>query len=397
MRNLNYPKETRPVERGMASEEIYRAIFENSVEGAILIDETGSIVEWNKFMENTTNLKKGYVCGKKVWDIQHSLLTNDFKERYTLDVLKNIWVEFIRTLDGSEIIIKEGQYPDKHGKLILTEDIVFPLRIRGKKFLYVIQRDMTERRNLEQQLKIHEQNLSHLNQTKDRIISIISHDLRSPITAILGFSQMLCEDFRTFDFEKLEEYLKHINTSTEHTLRLLDNLLVWSRTQTGQLSVKPGFFQLNSLVQEIIDSLDSSASLKNIKLNYTNSDEIDCYADLNILKIVLRNLVHNGIKFTRYGGKVEISAFLAGDQLEITVADNGTGMDEETRNKLFQTGITVSKPGTLNEKGSGLGLILCKELIEKHGGRIWVESELGSGSKFSFSLNIKQDSKDQLS
>jgi PAS domain S-box-containing protein len=367
-------------------EEIYRRIFENSAEGAILINEDGNIVEWNRFMEDKTNILKENAIGRRIWDVQYSLMTKDLKEKYQLHDLENIWLEFINTMDEDETISKEGYYRDKNGNMILTEDVLYKLRIKSKKYLYVIQRDMTQRRNLEQQLIDKEKILSHINATKDKIISIISHDLRNPLTTVLGFAQLMCDSIGSFNNEQLEEYIRHIDSSSRHTLRLLDNLLVWSKSQTGQLAINPRTFRLNTVVEEIIEGLESTALLKKIKLNYIPSDDIMVIADLDILRIVLRNLVHNAIKFTGSEGKIDVYALMDKEQLVVTVEDNGIGMDDDMISSLFEVGFNKSNPGTANETGSGLGLVLCRELVEKHHGKIWVESSPGQGSKFSFSL-----------
>jgi signal transduction histidine kinase len=228
--------------------------------------------------------------------------------------------------------------------------------------------------------------LKELNSTKDKLFSIIAHDLRSPFNSILGFSELLSENIRDYDIEKSEEFIAIINSTAKHTLALLDNLLDWAKIQTGQMDYKPMSLRLQPVIQEIIDILNSSATIKNIKLNYAQSEDFIVHADPNMLKTILRNLIQNSIKFTNPGGKVDIYVVSKEKQVEVTVADNGTGMNETTRNKLFKKNANFTSFGTANESGSGLGLILCKEFVKDLGGKIWVESEVGKGSRFTFTL-----------
>jgi signal transduction histidine kinase len=225
-----------------------------------------------------------------------------------------------------------------------------------------------------------------LNATKDKLFSIIAHDLRSPFTSILGFSELLIENMRTYGPENSEEFIVHINSTAEHTLTLLDNLLLWARTQTGQIDFIAENRHPGPIVEEIVGLLNSSATIKNITLNNSVQDELIVYSDPNMLKTILRNLVQNAIKFTNSGGTVDVLAVTQQNQTLFTVTDNGVGMSKETLNNIFKTDIIVITNGTEHERGSGLGLILCKEFVEKHGGKIWAESEVGKGSKFKFTL-----------
>ena len=245
----------------------------------------------------------------------------------------------------------------------------------------IVLREKSENR-LEQ--LIHDQ--KELNASKDKLFSIIAHDLRSPFTSILGFSELLIKNILTYGPENSEEFITHINSTAEHTLTLLDNLLLWARTQTGQDDFKPENLQLTPIVEEIVGLLNSSATIKNITLNNSVTDDTIAYADPNMLKTILRNLVQNAIKFTNSGGMVNILATTQQNDTFFTVSDNGIGMSEETRNNIFKLDTIVVQNGTDHEKGSGLGLILCKEFIEKHGGKIWAESGCGKGSKFEFTI-----------
>ncbi len=243
--------------------------------------------------------------------------------------------------------------------------------------------------------------------TKDKLFSIIAHDLKSPFHSILGLSDHLMDKMDGSEDALNKRVITHINSSAKSTLVLLDNLLNWSKTQTGQTTITLEKQNFSSIIQEIFELSNSVAKDKNIVLNFLEKEEIIVHADLNMVKTILRNLISNAIKFTKSNGEINVYASQNDRFIEITVSDNGVGIDEETQNKLFKletnkstygTEETQNKLfkletnkstyGTENEKGSGLGLILCKEFVEKHGGEIWVESELGKGSAFKFTLPL---------
>ncbi len=187
-----------------------------------------------------------------------------------------------------------------------------------------------------------------------------------------------------------EKYIEMINSTAKKTLILLDNLLDWAKSQTSEFSYKPEKIILSEIILEIIGLEKSIAKAKNISLHYTPTIEIELYTDENILKTILRNLISNAIKFTNEGGHINISAITNQQQVEISISDNGVGMREETIHKLFDLSTNTTLPGTANEKGSGLGLVFCKEFVGKLGGKIWVVSEEGKGSDFRFTLPVNK-------
>ena len=197
------------------------------------------------------------------------------------------------------------------------------------------------------------------------------------------------ENIQHLEPEKSKRYLNIINSSAKTSLTLLDNLLHWAKSQTGQITFAPEKIVLSSVIKEIFELSSSSAKRKYISLNHIQTEEIVIFADVDMIKTVLRNLISNAIKFTRLHGKIDVTASKKSDSIELEVADNGVGMREEIRNKLFDFRTNKSTTGTANESGSGLGLMLCNEFIEKHGGKIGVESELGKGSIFKIQLPLQ--------
>ncbi len=232
--------------------------------------------------------------------------------------------------------------------------------------------------------------MEEVNFTKDRFFSIIAHDLRSPFTSILGFSRLLNEEYDDFTDEERKMMIKQILSSTETTFQLLDNLLTWAKAQLGRVNFTPEYFDIGALINEALGVSSAQAKIKDIAMRAMLMEKAVVHADVNMIRTVLRNLISNAIKYTHPGGTITVESARVKDGIKICVCDTGTGIEPETLKVLFSLDKKVcSMKGTANEKGSGLGLILCKEFIEKNGGTISVESVHGEGSKFSFTLPVK--------
>ncbi len=238
------------------------------------------------------------------------------------------------------------------------------------------------------ELKIANDRLNELNATKDKFFSIIAHDLRTPFTSIVALSEMLVLFIKEKNYEGIEEYAALIEQSSNHAMDLLSNLLAWARSQTGRIEFKPEKLNLSGLLNETAQMFDQIAMPKNITIVRDYTENLEVFADKQMIGTVLRNLISNAIKFTRPGGEISLLAKPGPDHMMVTVSDTGVGISEERLKKLFRIEYNESTYGTANEKGTGLGLILCKEFMEKHDGRIWAESEAGKGSAFCFSLPL---------
>jgi signal transduction histidine kinase len=236
--------------------------------------------------------------------------------------------------------------------------------------------------------KISEQKneLSELNATKDKFFSIIAHDLKSPFNSLLGFSNLLIEEFDNLPKDNLRKFASNIHQSADSLFKLLNNLLQWSQAQTGRIEYLPQKTDLYALINSIITLLTPNADEKQIRLVSNIAENEIAFLDENMVKTVFRNLVNNAIKFSSPGGEIRIENELLDNFIELSVIDYGVGIKKEDSEKLFMLDIKHSTTGTSGEKGTGLGLILCKEFVERHGGEIWVESEFGKGSKFKFTL-----------
>ena len=227
--------------------------------------------------------------------------------------------------------------------------------------------------------------LQELNATKDKFFSIIAHDLKTPFHALLGYANLLTTSIEKSDLALTSQYASQIHTSSVNAYNLLENLLIWASSQTGSFEFNPEELDIKNSVHENIMLVVNQASAKNIKvLNRVLQKEV--LADKYMLDTVMRNLLTNAIKFTHLGGEIRVSSVEKENKIEICVSDNGIGIEKENIDKLFRIDTKHTTTGTMEEKGTGLGLLLCKEFIEKHGESLWVESEQNKGSKFKFTL-----------
>ncbi len=237
-----------------------------------------------------------------------------------------------------------------------------------------------------EELKRANEELKKSNATKNKFFSIISHDLGNFFHALIGLSSMLTEEHDSLSVEKKEKVFEIILKSSEKGYRLLQNLLQWSQAQTGKITSKPTKFGLKTFIADNFELSSTQAKAKNITLVSSISDTTTVFTDKNMLDTVIRNLISNAIKFTPVNGKVELLSEEKDSEVEISISDTGVGISPQDIEKLFRVDINHSTIGTGEEKGTGLGLILCKEFVEKNGGKIWVESEVGKGSQFHIRL-----------
>jgi PAS domain S-box-containing protein len=249
-----------------------------------------------------------------------------------------------------------------------------------------IEEEAVELIRLNTQLEQSEEKLQELNDSKDKFFSIIGHDLKNPFQAITKLSEILKDDFSELDDEEKIQFIEMIIEASQSAYQLLENLLTWSRSQTGRIDFVLETVQLNLIASNVVQLLLPQAESKQIVLSSNITPELAVKADKNMLNTILRNLTSNAIKFTNPGGMVNIIAMEQEDYIQLSVEDSGIGLTEEDMQKLFKVGIKNSEIGRSKEKGTGLGLILCKEFVEKHGGKIWVESEFNKGTKIKFTI-----------
>lgn len=298
-------------------------------------------------------------------------------EEYLKNPTEHLIMEFrFRHKNGSYrwIYNKASSMKDKSGKVIR---------------MFGAHTDITARKMAETELENKKNELEVLNAQKDKFFSIIAHDLKSPFNSIMGFSELLVEQINDKDYEGIEKYAEIIIQSSNKAVNLLTNLLDWARSQTGRMVFAPEYFEIVDFILEIKMLMEEPAGQKGIEIVTELPHNIPVYADIQMIHTVLRNLISNAIKFTNPGGKITIRAIDENDHVAVQVSDTGVGIPNDKIPLLFRIDENYSTKGTGNETGTGLGLILCKEFMEKHGGTISVKSTEGMGSTFSITLPKK--------
>ncbi len=361
-----------------ASEEKYRRLVENQGEGIGIIDRFGVFTFSNRAAENIFGVKNGSLRGRSIRDffldgdneIVDDLLHQDNQQKhhsYEIEI-------YSRNEEKKYLLITTTSFLNEH-------DI--------PEGTFIIFRDITDRRLAEKALLESEKELLDLNATKDKFFSIIAHDLKNPFGSIMGFTELIQRKASQNDIEKVKHYAKIIFSASKHGFELLENLLDWSRSQNGSLRYLPGRVSLDELIAHNIEVTGEIANNKNITLTRELAQDISVYCDEDMVNTVLRNLITNAIKFSNRGSEIIISAEKHDDnQGRIVVQDHGIGIMPEDAEKLFKIECSESEKGTEGEEGTGLGLILCKEFVEKNNGNIWVESEPEKGSRFIFTLPL---------
>jgi signal transduction histidine kinase len=265
---------------------------------------------------------------------------------------------------------------------VFSEGDVKFLTSIGNQIAFAIERKISD-----EEILLKNELLQSINAEKDKFFSIIAHDLRGPLSAFVAATQIITEEIQTMSAEEIREITLSMKDSATGIYSLLENLLEWSRLRRGGMDFVPEKINLSKKTGECISVLSESARKKKIEIDISISDDIEIFADSHMFDTVIRNLVSNAIKFTRSGGKVTVEAgYTESNQVLIKVTDSGIGITPDLIYKLFQISEKTSRKGTDGEASTGLGLLLVKEFIEKHSGRIWVESEVGKGSTFSFTL-----------
>ncbi len=359
--------------------EIFQMLFETMFSAyalhEIIVDDNGKPINYkylevNPAFERITGLKAKKVIGKTLLDLFPDASPKVI-EKYGEVALKNAKLQF-------------EQFSEEHKKYF--EVIAFSPQ-KGQ--FSTIFTDVTEYKEALEMLKKSEAQLKELNETKDKFFSIIAHDLKNPFHHILGFVDVLHSDYNDYSEDEKKELIEQIKKSTESAYNLLINLLEWSRMQLKRISFEPIELNIYALTKEEIAVQQHVANAKNISIRNEIQDELIAFADVNMIRTVLRNLISNAIKFSNEGSQINITGNSMPKFVTVCVEDKGVGISEDRLKVLFILKNQQSTLGTAKEKGTGLGLNLCKEFIEKNKGKIWAESQLGLGSRFNFLLPLK--------
>lgn len=371
------------IERKRAENELEKsfsliaAALESTADGILVVGKNGKITNFNKkFIE--------------LWKIPESVAATREDEKLLTLVLDQLVdpISFINKVEelyhkDEEISLDILEFKDGRTFERYSQSQLFKGKSVGRVWSF---RDISERRKTIQSLYESEARLSELNATKDKFFSIIAHDLKSPFNSIIGFTNILADQIRKKEYDSVVEYADIIRQSSQKAMNLLTNLIEWSRSQSGRMDFNPEFNEIGTLINEVCELSNVSARQKSITITREIQRNILVYLDKDMISSVIRNLLSNAIKFTHPGGKIMIITEQLEHEIKVMITDSGVGIEQQSLAKLFRIDESFSLPGTQNEKGTGLGLVLCKEFIDKHKGKIWAESEPGVGSRFYFTI-----------
>ena len=360
------------------SEEKFRGMFQNVSSPRFLIDSSNTnIIEVN----NAASEFYGYPI-----DIFKTMTLNDINVSSAEEVKRKVEkaAKNKKTHLNLKHILASGEIRD-------VEVYISPININGKTLLYSSVHDITKQKIDEKELKLKKEELElkneeliKANHEKDLFFSIIAHDLKTPFNGLLGVTELMIDD--TLTCEEIKEFSILLNKSAHNTFELIVELLEWAKIQRGLTEFNPSIINLNETINKTIQILNLSILNKSIKLFVDVPNDHNALVDQNMIQTVFRNLISNAIKFTTPNGKIIISSEIIEHNIRISIKDNGIGMSDKIKNNLFNIEVNTKRIGTDGEHSNGLGLILCKDLIKKQGGKIWVESEEEKGSTFYFTI-----------
>jgi two-component system, sensor histidine kinase and response regulator len=360
-------------------------IFRQSPISIELYDEAGFLLEVNQSCIDLFGLRNGN-------DIRgFNLFTNPhLSEKEFIEIKAGKSIRYEIAYDF-EVIKSKNLYETTREGIIHLECFINPTLNQHKEITgYIVHiTEITERKNAQELLARQTKELQELNATKDKFMSIIAHDLKSPFNAILGFSDLMLRNFDQLDPETFFTGLKTIESASTHAYKLLENLLIWSQNQTGKSQFNPKKLNLEAQVNDSIRIVESASINKKIKISTSIKKTLHVFADKNMLDSILRNLISNAIKFSFKGGKIKVTATQLETEIQISVSDKGIGISAERLSAIFEIDKHTNTTGTENELGTGLGLVLCKDFITQHNGKIWIESTPNIGTMVSISLPLK--------
>jgi len=364
-------------EKSEAAAKKYTARYDFAPMGYFTIEKDGTILELN-------------ICGSLLLAKErNSLLRSNFRlfiTEETREVFNSFLQRVIRT-DSKETCEVQFLENEKPSRYIHIEGISYQSE---KKYL-ITAIDVTEKKEADEKIKQYTEELERVNAAKDKFFSIIADDLRTPFLGIITISDLLEGKLLSDNNENssaLLKYVQIIHASSKSVFTVLNNLMDWSKTQTGDISYNPTSKSIKKIIESALPFVAVSAFKKNIVIENALSDDELVLVDEVLVDKILRNLLTNAIKFTFFGGKIILSSFVNKNFLEISISDSGLGIDSQNLDKIFRIESRFSKHGTENETGTGLGLILCKEFLEKLGGEIWIKSEVGKGTTVTFTLPL---------
>ena len=358
------------------NEERFRKFFQDDILPKLLINpKSGKIVEANQAACSF------YGYSMEEFDQMSVFAINKAK----VPMVKN-WMKQAQTSDQN---LFQFNHTLADGSTKIVEVYSFGVSLKNRQFLLSTIHDITARKEAEHLLKESRRSLEELNATKDKFFNIIAHDLKTPFNQIVSLAQLVNDYYHKNQYSEMAEFVSYISKAANNGAELVKNLLDWSRTQTNKITIDKQKVSLQKLVEETIILLQPSADKKDIRIHTSCIGKSQVYGDKNMIKTVLRNLGTNAIKFSFEHSEIEFRINESKENVIVSVEDHGVGMQKEDMKKIFRIDQHHTTPGTARESGTGLGLILCKEFVEKNDGNLWVESKVGIGSKFIFTLPKK--------
>jgi len=352
----------------------------NQINDAILVfDEQGKIIIWNKGAVMLYGLKADEIIDRSIVDVQYQVSVPSSIDKARIEnAIKGIVTlkapERFNQIIDSEIMAFNDQ------KIKNIQSKVFPIKLNGSYLFCSVIRDMTE-------MKRYEKELLRISSEKDKFYSIIAQYLYTPFSLFNNFAKLMAEQLDTLPLKEIQKMAVMMSKSATNLYSLLDNMLQWTKINQGKITFEPQKLNLKKISQDAISILKPNADAKNIKINHFAEDELTVFADIFMLKTILRNLVSNAIEFTNKDGQINISAQQTPSDVTISILNSGLELNPDYLTKLFNISEIHTTLGKVEEKGTILGLLLCKEFVEKHSGRIWVESKNnGKASEFKFTL-----------
>jgi len=371
------------------------SILESINDGFISVDKNWVLKYINNSAEKIFQKPRTEMLGKVIWEEFYSLLGTKFYYNCENAVNQKTPITFEEKFSLNESWFEFHIYPFTEGLSIFFRDIEQRKSDQAKIQNYIAELERSKKLIEENSAKVTKLNnelhesqleLKKILDNKDKFFSLISHDLRSPFTSLLGMTNLLTEEYENMTDEEIKRGLENISNSSRLVFNLLENLLHWSRLQMNRIEFNPVRINLHDLIREIFILLKNNASEKEIELINNVPDDCEISADINMFHSVFQNLTSNSIKFTKNNGTITVSVKDSDDYLSIILSDTGIGIKKENISRLFKIGEHFSTLGTNHEKGTGLGLVLCKEMVEKNNGKIKVESEIGKGTTFIIDL-----------
>lgn len=358
------------------SEENFRFLIEESSDPIFSFTKSGKYIYVNRAFASGVNRNQNEIIGRHIWDV---FSPEEAEKRFSA-------VKYVFETGVPKIL--EVRVPTSHGDTFYITSVTPIKNDAGKvKTVVCISKDITKRKEAEDLLKISEQSLREANAAKDKLLSILAHDLRNPFGVLINLPTVLHNDFERFTLDEIKDHLKYIIEAATNGHKLLEGLLEWSSTQTGNVRFNPAKFNIKDVILDSCNLLGTPAKQKDITIELNLQNNLMVMADPNMIRTIIRNLITNSLKFTHNGGKITISAEQKNGKIKVSVADNGIGIPEDMQLNLFDFTKSSSKPGTNKEKGNGLGLVVCNEFIKKHNSDLLFESKVGKGSTFSFYLD----------